>query len=197
MKKDVNPKLFGLPWCLCVLVVKIGLDLDFIRRCISRYANKKKVSGHHFPLCEGLKKEIDLCLLFSDVLPDMNLIDLGGVTQCRLENDEILCTLMVHNWRELMLKFISVRDFREKSGQVWKDLAKEGDLILTNNGKPMALLSSLKDADVENSVAAVRRARAVAAVERMQTASVEAGLDKLSLKDINRIIDKTRKGRSR
>lgn len=96
-----------------------------------------------------------------------------------------------------MLKFISVRDFREKSGQVWKDLAREGELVLTNNGKPLALISAIQGGDLESSVAAVRTARAAAAVTRMQAASVAAGTNKMTLKEINRVIAAVRKERRR
>ena len=66
------------------------------------------------------------------------------------------------------MKFISVRDLRGRSGQVWNQLARERDLVLTSNGKPMAILSAVSEGELEQSLAAIRRARAVAAVEKMQ-----------------------------
>jgi len=93
------------------------------------------------------------------------------------------------------MKFISVRDFRSKTGEFWKSLEQERDLILTNNGKPVAIVSSVRETDLEYSLKAVRQARALAALERIQMASVKNGLDKMTLKEINAIIDKVRKER--
>lgn len=41
------------------------------------------------------------------------------------------------------MKFITVRELRGRSGQVWNKLARERDIILTSNGKPIAILSAV------------------------------------------------------
>lgn len=93
------------------------------------------------------------------------------------------------------MKFVSVRDFRSKSGKVWKDLAHEKDLLLTSNGKPIALISSVNEETVEGSLALLRRARATAAVEKIRSRSLATKASKLSLKEINVEIASVRKGR--
>ncbi len=95
------------------------------------------------------------------------------------------------------MKFITVRDIRGRSGQVWSKLARERDIILTSNGKPIAILSAVSEENLEESLAAVRRARAAAAVEKMQLESVKAGTDKISLDEINAEIRMARKARHR
>jgi hypothetical protein len=97
--------------------------------------------------------------------------------------------------REGEMKFISVRDFRSKSGKVWGDLAREKDLLLTSNGKPIALVSAVSEEDVEESLAALRQVRAMTAVERMQSRSVDKGTSKMTLKEINAEISTVRKER--
>lgn len=91
------------------------------------------------------------------------------------------------------MRFVSVRELRGQSAAVWKVLAKEKDLIVTSNGKPIALLSAMSDENLEESLRAVRRSRAQAAAAAMQQASVKAGTDRLSLDDINAEIDVTRR----
>lgn len=93
------------------------------------------------------------------------------------------------------MKFISVRDLRGRSGQVWNELALERDLVLTSNGKPIAILSAVSEGNLEDSLAAIRRARAVAAVEKMQSKSLAAGTDKLSFDKINEEIRAARNTR--
>lgn len=95
------------------------------------------------------------------------------------------------------MKFITVRDLRGRPAQVWNKLARERDVILTSNGKPIAILSAVSEDTLEESLAAVRRARAVAAVERMQRQSVQAGTDKLSPAEIAAEIRAVRKARHR
>jgi antitoxin (DNA-binding transcriptional repressor) of toxin-antitoxin stability system len=95
------------------------------------------------------------------------------------------------------MKFITVRDLRGRSGQVWTKLAREREVILTSNGKPIAILSAVSEDTLEESLAAVRRARAVAAVEKMQRQSVQAGTDNISSKDIDTEIKAVRKAHHR
>jgi antitoxin (DNA-binding transcriptional repressor) of toxin-antitoxin stability system len=95
------------------------------------------------------------------------------------------------------MKFITVRDLRGRSGQVWNKLAREREVILTSNGKPIAILSAVTEDTLEESLAAVRRARAIAAVETLQQKSVKAGTDRLSSKEISAEIRAARKARHR
>ena len=95
------------------------------------------------------------------------------------------------------MRFVSVRELRGQSAAVWKALAEEKDLVVTSNGKPIALLSATSDETLEESLGAVRRARAQAAASAMQQASLKAGTDRLSLDDINTQIDDARARRAR
>ncbi|MCC7264934.1 MAG: type II toxin-antitoxin system Phd/YefM family antitoxin [Candidatus Latescibacteria bacterium] len=95
------------------------------------------------------------------------------------------------------MRFVSVRELRGRSAAIWKELAAEKDLVVTSNGKPIALLSATSEETLEESLVAVRRARALAAVTAMQQASVKAGTDRLSAKKIEAEIAAVRKGRAR
>lgn len=95
------------------------------------------------------------------------------------------------------MKFITVRDLRGRSGQVWNKLAREREVVLTSNGKPIAILSAVSEETLEESLAAMRRARAVAAVEKLQRRSVQAGTDKLSPAEVAAEILAVRKAHHR
>ena len=41
------------------------------------------------------------------------------------------------------MRFVSVRDLRGNSAQVWRLLADEKEMVITSNGKPVAILSSV------------------------------------------------------
>jgi prevent-host-death family protein len=74
------------------------------------------------------------------------------------------------------MRFISVRDLRGKSGDVWKELAEERELVITSHGKPIAILSVVSEGTLEDSLRAIRRAHAMAAVQTMQRQSAKKGL---------------------
>ncbi|MBU4292782.1 MAG: type II toxin-antitoxin system prevent-host-death family antitoxin [Actinobacteria bacterium] len=95
------------------------------------------------------------------------------------------------------MKFISVRDFRIRPGDVWKQLKVYKDIIITSNGKPIAILNPVEDSNLERSITALRRARALMALEETQKNSVVRGLDKLTEDEIEEEIKAARLERNR
>jgi len=95
------------------------------------------------------------------------------------------------------MRFISVRELRGKSAAIWENLQRDGEMIITSNGKPIAILSPTSEDRVEESVRAIRRARASAAVSRMQRQSVLNGRDAIPADDIDKEIIETREGSRR
>jgi antitoxin (DNA-binding transcriptional repressor) of toxin-antitoxin stability system len=94
------------------------------------------------------------------------------------------------------MKFLSVKDLRAKSAEIWKQLPVEKEMVITNNGRPVAILSSINDSNFEESVSAIRRARSSDALNAIQKESVEKGLDKLSINEIDEEITVVRNKRS-
>lgn len=95
------------------------------------------------------------------------------------------------------MKFVTVRDFRTSSANIWKSLPKEREMVITNNGKPIALLTPLSDYNLEETLSTVRKAKAINAVKKIQQESVKNGTDWLSLKEINNEIRMSRQERKR
>ena len=91
------------------------------------------------------------------------------------------------------MKFLTVRDLRSKSAQIWKELPKEKDMIVTNNGKPVAILTSINSTDFEESLNSIRKARAIESVASLQKESVNKSTDKIPLTEINQEIKAVRK----
>ena len=93
------------------------------------------------------------------------------------------------------MKYVSVRDLSTKPGTVWKKI-KEDDVVVTSNGKPIALMHSVTEETLEDRVRAVRRSRALMALENMQKEAEKRGLDKLSEADIEAEVRAVRKARA-
>jgi len=95
------------------------------------------------------------------------------------------------------MRFLTVRDLRNKSAQVWKDLPEEQEMIITNNGRPVAILSSINENNLETSLNSIRRSRLVQAVSSLQLESIKKGKNKLTIDDINQEINEARKALKR
>ena len=93
------------------------------------------------------------------------------------------------------MRFLSVRDLRSKSAQVWQDLPAERELIITSNGKPIAILAAISESNLEESLIAFRQARAVEAVASLQRRSVDRGTNNLTADEIDAEIRAVRKNR--
>lgn len=90
------------------------------------------------------------------------------------------------------MKFLSVRELRGKSAQVWEDLPREGAMVVTNNGHPVAILTPVTEDDLEQSLAEWRRMHAARALAFLQRESVRQGTDRMTMKEIDEEIAKAR-----
>ena len=90
------------------------------------------------------------------------------------------------------MKFITVREFRSQASEIRKELRRERDIVLTANGRPFAILSSVGPDNVEEQLLALRRARARVALDRIRAKAQTDGANKLSLKDIAALVSEVR-----
>lgn len=95
------------------------------------------------------------------------------------------------------MKFVSVRDLRGQSAQVWRDLRGEREMIITSNGRPVAILAAINETNLEESLSAFRQARAIEAVASLQRRSVEQGTDRTTLEEIEAEIKTVRRKRAK
>ena len=77
------------------------------------------------------------------------------------------------------MKFVSTRDLRNRPGFV-RELARKEDLVLTANGKPIALLLDVEEDDLEETAKAIRQARAQRALSRMRRKAARRGVNQAS-----------------
>ena len=95
------------------------------------------------------------------------------------------------------MKFLSVRDLKTKSSQVWKDLPEQKEMVVTSNGRPIALLSSINGNNLEQVLTAFRRARATNALASIQYNSIQNETDTISIDEINAEIGAIRSKRKK
>ncbi len=73
------------------------------------------------------------------------------------------------------MNFFSVRDLRSNSKKMWTDLKCGNEVILTNNGKPSALIIDIPEEGFDETVQAVRQAKAMIALNSMRKKAAKAG----------------------
>lgn len=95
------------------------------------------------------------------------------------------------------MRFVTVRDLRINPGKIWEKLDQEKEVIITSNGKPIAILSGTNEENLEKSLSTLRQARALQSLTEMHQAAVAAGADRISEREIEQEILAARRKRSR
>jgi PHD/YefM family antitoxin component YafN of YafNO toxin-antitoxin module len=91
------------------------------------------------------------------------------------------------------MQFVPYRSLRNEPSALRKKLEEEGDLVVTVSGKPFAVMINLAEGEnVEDILLLVSRLRAQMAVRAIRSQARRSGLDKMTEKDINTLIQKTR-----
>lgn len=73
------------------------------------------------------------------------------------------------------MNFYSVRDLRTDSKSMWADLTSGDEVVLTNNGKPSALIIDIPEGSFDEIVQAVRQAKAMIALNNMRRRAAKEG----------------------
>lgn len=82
------------------------------------------------------------------------------------------------------MEFVSSREIRINPGPVWKRIEEGEEVVVTSRGRPVALLLGVSGEDLEDTVRAVRRARAEVSVSRMRRAAARRGLTEMGPEEI-------------
>ena len=73
------------------------------------------------------------------------------------------------------MTFYTIRDLRQTPKEIWVDLQAKGEVVITNNGKPAALMLDLSGEAFDEMLRAVRQAKAMIAFNRMRARAAQAG----------------------
>ena len=73
------------------------------------------------------------------------------------------------------MNFYSMRELKTESKNMWKDLSRGDEVILTNNGKPSAIVLDIPDGEYDEVVQAVRQAKAMIALNKARQRAAREG----------------------
>jgi len=88
--------------------------------------------------------------------------------------------------------FMTTRELRTNTKELWETLDAQQEIVLTNNGKPRAVVISTDPAELEETLLMIRSARAKAALRAIREQSVANGTSNMGLDEINAIIAESR-----
>lgn len=83
------------------------------------------------------------------------------------------------------MKFVSMREFTASPKKTQKNLATDGELVVTNNGTPSMLVIDITDRDFLKLSDYLRRQEALDILHQVQTASVRNGTDGMAMEEID------------
>jgi prevent-host-death family protein len=92
---------------------------------------------------------------------------------------------------------ISISDLKEQSAEQWLKSAEKGDLIVTSQGQPVAVLLPVSSESLKAVLSALRSVRAMVALVALQQTAEDNGTSGLSITDIDAEIDDVRHARHR
>ena len=90
------------------------------------------------------------------------------------------------------MNFYSIRDLRNTPKSIWENLSNDGEVVITNNGKPTAILLDIADGSLEETLKAIKQAKAVIAFNSMREKAAKKGY--MNDDEIQKEIDAARGG---
>jgi len=91
------------------------------------------------------------------------------------------------------MQFVSIRDFTTAPKETQKKLSDNGELVVTNNGKPSMLVIDIENKDFVKMLDYIRRQEAIDILHKIQMSSVRNGTDNISMEEIDAEIAAYRK----
>ena len=88
------------------------------------------------------------------------------------------------------MDFYSIRDLRTDSKKMWEALSSGDEIVITNNGKPSALMIDIPEGRFDEVVQVVRQAKAMIAINSMRRKASKAGF--MSDEEIDSLIKEVR-----
>jgi antitoxin (DNA-binding transcriptional repressor) of toxin-antitoxin stability system len=91
------------------------------------------------------------------------------------------------------METLSIRELRNRPGAVQDDLSKKGELLLTSNGRPVALMLSVDGSTLGETLEVIRLARGQLALRTLRRQARERGTSGLSKEEIDAEIASVRR----
>jgi len=95
------------------------------------------------------------------------------------------------------MEFMTVRELSKSPKDTLNRLSKDGKAVLTNNGKPQALIFKIDGSNLEQTLSLLQKLEFMQNLTEMRLAAIQSGNAEMSLNEINAEIAAVRRGRKK
>ncbi|MCL2526291.1 MAG: hypothetical protein FWE46_04485 [Coriobacteriia bacterium] len=89
------------------------------------------------------------------------------------------------------MNLVSTRELTAKPRETWEKLSEQGELLVTKNGKPSALLIDVEDDNLDEIIRLLRQSKATRLLAQIRAEASERGT--MTLEEINEEIAAARR----
>ena len=93
------------------------------------------------------------------------------------------------------MQFLTIRELSKSPAEALTRLSRDGKAVLTNNGKPQALLFKIDGNSFEKTLSMLQKLEFMQNLTEMRLTSMKKGNSKMTLNEINAEINAVRKKR--
>ncbi|MDR3281196.1 MAG: hypothetical protein LBT23_11870 [Synergistaceae bacterium] len=93
------------------------------------------------------------------------------------------------------MEFVPIRDLCASPKKVTLHLKRDGRVVITNNGRPAAIMIDVDSSSFEETLTDLKRIQAKRALKELQIAAVKNGVSKMTMAEIDAEIADTRSER--
>ena len=117
-------------------------------------------------------------------------IELLEIVKLTYSHDSIYFKIHKIRKGERVVNFYSIRELRNETKSICENVRKSGEAVITNNGKPTMLMLDISEGNLEETMRAIRQARAMIAFNSMREVAAANGY--MSEEEIDAEINLTR-----
>jgi len=93
------------------------------------------------------------------------------------------------------MEFVPYRLLRNQPSELRKKLEKQGELVVTVDGEPMAVMLQIPKGSLEDLVLLLSQVRAQLAVTNIREQARKSGLNKMTVEQADKLVKETRASR--
>ena len=93
------------------------------------------------------------------------------------------------------MEFVPYRVLRNQPSELRKKLEEKGELVVTVDGEPMAIMLQIPKGSLEDLVLLLSQVRAQLAVANIREQARKTGLNKMTIEQVNVLVKETRAAR--
>jgi prevent-host-death family protein len=106
-----------------------------------------------------------------------------------------MCTLVWTHSMRCDMRFISVREHKNNLTKTWRSVRRDGYVVLTNHGKPFAVVSTTDAKRLGDSIRELERQRFKGILAEIREGSVRNGTDTMTMEEIDAEVSRMRRER--